>query len=408
MEPLHVLMVDNSVAHRSVMEHSMQETLAAMPGGGAVEVAPDVDAAESRLRLFHPNVVTVNFGMSVARAHGKPFIPWLVHESGVPVVAYGLSSVLRPAAKAAGAEAFFLRPTRENDWSPFCSKLARFLRRLAFPAEKPELLLPEKAAHKSAPLRLYTSEPGSRKSGHAHHQAEERALSARRLADQITRQRSKTPPLAPAATPAAPAPAVNTSLARIPAAKNIELIAIGASTGGTDALSEIITHLSPALPPIVIVQHIPPVFSRLFAERLNGETKLVVQEAKEGDMARPNHVYIAPGDYHMLVAREGGRLILHLTQTPKVHSVRPSVDVLFESVARNIGASALGVILTGMGKDGAAGLLRMRQQGSPTIGQDEASCVVYGMPGAAFEAGAVEHQLPLTDIAPAILRLVGR
>jgi two-component system chemotaxis response regulator CheB len=181
---------------------------------------------------------------------------------------------------------------------------------------------------------------------------------------------------------------------------------MGASTGGTEALSAIITRLEPPLPGIVIVQHIPPMFSRLFSERLNSECKLTVKEAASGDVVMPNHVYIAPGAKHMTISRMGNRYILDCKPGPPVHSVCPSVDVLFDTVADVAGSRALGIILTGIGRDGAAGLLKMRQKGSPTIGQDAATSTVYGMPKSAFEIGAVQQQLPLLSIPQAIYKIV--
>ena len=182
----------------------------------------------------------------------------------------------------------------------------------------------------------------------------------------------------------------------------IDLIAIGASTGGTEALAKVLKELVPPLPPIVIVQHIPPMFSKLFADRLHNECHISVKEAQNGDKLEPNWAYVAPGDKQMKVKNFGGNMQLDVNHGPKVNGHCPSVDVLFDSVADQIGNNALGVILTGMGADGANGLLKMRQQGAATIGQDEASCVVYGMPRAAYEKGAVERQLPLSGIASMI------
>ena len=182
----------------------------------------------------------------------------------------------------------------------------------------------------------------------------------------------------------------------------IDLIAIGASTGGTEALAKVLKELVPPLPPIVIVQHIPPMFSKLFADRLHNECHISVKEAQNGDKLEPNWAYVAPGDKQMKVKNFGGNMQLDVNHGPKVNGHCPSVDVLFDSVADQIGNNALGVILTGMGADGANGLLKMRQQGAATIGQDEASCVVYGMPRAAYEKGAVERQLSLSGIASMI------
>ena len=184
--------------------------------------------------------------------------------------------------------------------------------------------------------------------------------------------------------------------------KTVQLIAIGASTGGTEALSAILKALQPPLPPIVIVQHIPPMFSKLFADRLNNECHISVKEAENGDRLENNWAYVAPGDKQMMVKRLGDMMQLDVNHGPKVNGHCPSVDVLFNSVAERIGDRAMGVILTGMGDDGARGLLKMREAGSVTLGQDEASCVVYGMPRAAYEKGAVVQQLPLSGMASMI------
>ena len=176
------------------------------------------------------------------------------------------------------------------------------------------------------------------------------------------------------------------------------LIAIGASTGGTEALYNVLKHLPPTIPGIAIVQHIPPVFSRMFAERLNNQTKLEVKEAQTGDILEQGKVLIAPGDQHMIVKRAGGRYKVEVFSGEKVNGHCPSVDILFDSVAKEAGNKAVGIILTGMGYDGAKGLLMMKRKGARTIGQDEHSSVVYGMPKVAFEIGAVEKQTALLNI----------
>ena len=188
----------------------------------------------------------------------------------------------------------------------------------------------------------------------------------------------------------------------------INLIAIGSSTGGTEALAAIIPKLKPPLPPIVIVQHIPAGFSKLFADRMNSESELTVKEGEHGEMVLPDTVYIAPGGLHMELTKFADKLHLRCFMGPHVHSCRPAVDVLFKSVANLVGASALGIILTGIGHDGAAGLLEMRQKGSPTLGQDEKTSIVYGMPRAAFECGAVERQVPLEQMALSITTIARR
>ena len=187
-----------------------------------------------------------------------------------------------------------------------------------------------------------------------------------------------------------------------------KIVAIGASTGGTEAIKEVLMRLPATVPGIVVVQHMPPRFTTAFAQRLNDLCAFEVREGEDQDSVYPGRCLIAPGNFHMLLRRSGTRYYVNVKTGPMVHHQRPAVDVLFRSVAKSAGRNAVGVILTGMGSDGADGLLMMRQAGSPTVGQDEASCVVYGMPKVAYEIGAVEKVVPLTDVAGEIMRLVGR
>ncbi len=186
------------------------------------------------------------------------------------------------------------------------------------------------------------------------------------------------------------------------------LIAIGASTGGTEAIYSILSALPPTVPGIVIVQHIPPVFSRMFAERLNNQTALNVKEAESGDYLEPGKVFVAPGDRHMRIKKIGKRFQVECFQGEKVNGHCPSVDVLFESVAKEAASNAIGIILTGMGYDGAKGLLAMRRKGSRTIGQDQASSIVYGMPKVANDIGGVEIQTALGNIPQVLSGMLGK
>lgn len=181
-------------------------------------------------------------------------------------------------------------------------------------------------------------------------------------------------------------------------ADSSRLIAIGASTGGTEAIYNILKNLPKGFPGIVIVQHIPPLFSKMFAERLNNQTQLHCKEAENGDYVEQGKVLIAPGDQHMRVRRFGEKYKVEVFKGEKVNGHCPSVDVLFESIAKEAGNKSIGIILTGMGYDGAKGLLAMRRKGARTIGQDEKSSVVYGMPKVAFNIGAVEKQASLENI----------
>ena len=184
-----------------------------------------------------------------------------------------------------------------------------------------------------------------------------------------------------------------------------KVVAIGASTGGTQALQEIMSALPANSPGIVIVQHMPEHFTRSFANRLNQLSAMTVKEAENNDTVAPGKALIAPGNHHMLLRRSGAMYYVEVKSGPLVSRHRPSVDVLFKSVAKYAGANAVGVILTGMGADGADGLREMRDAGGRTIAQDEASCVVFGMPKEAIARGAAEAVLPLDKIAAAILQM---
>lgn len=181
------------------------------------------------------------------------------------------------------------------------------------------------------------------------------------------------------------------------------IIAIGASTGGVEALQQLLTALPANLPATLITQHMPPGFTASFAKRLDGRCAMSVSEAVDGARVLPGHVYIAPGNVHLELARSGAHYFCRLNDGPRVSGHKPSVDALFNSFAAAAAKNAMGVILTGMGSDGAAGLLKMRQAGARTVGQDEPSCLVYGMPKAAKLMGAVESELPLARIPKEIL-----
>ena len=186
-----------------------------------------------------------------------------------------------------------------------------------------------------------------------------------------------------------------------------KVLAIGASTGGTEAIRAILSALPAQTPGTVIVQHMPEHFTRTFAQRMNECSAMEVREAEGGELLRPGLALIAPGNYHLLVRRSGAQYVAQVKDGPRVHHQRPSVDVLFNSVAKYVGVNAVGVLLTGMGADGAKGLLAMREAGARTIAQDEATCVVYGMPKEAVKLGAAERVLPLNRIPAAILEAFG-
>jgi len=185
-----------------------------------------------------------------------------------------------------------------------------------------------------------------------------------------------------------------------------KIIAIGASTGGTEALKTVLTGMPPNAPGTLVVQHMPANFTTSFAERLNELSAMTIKEAKDGDSLVNGVALIAPGNYHMLLKRSGARYYVQVKKGPLVHHQRPAVDVLFHSVAAYAGGNAVGVILTGMGSDGALGLLKMKEAGARTMAQDEKSCIVFGMPKEAIKLGAAEKVLPLANIAQAALNMI--
>jgi two-component system chemotaxis response regulator CheB len=187
-----------------------------------------------------------------------------------------------------------------------------------------------------------------------------------------------------------------------------KVIAIGASTGGTEAIRQVVTRFPASAPGVVIVQHMPPGFTKMFAERLNEQSEMTVKEAVTGDRAMQGSVLIAPGDYHMKVVRSGGMYRVDCKQSEKVNGHRPSVEVLFDSVAKHVGSNAVAAILTGMGGDGGKAMVQIRKAGGRTLAQDEDTSVVFGMPKVAYEVGGAERLVPIHNIAQTILNLLVR
>ncbi|HZP13880.1 MAG TPA: chemotaxis response regulator protein-glutamate methylesterase [Nevskiaceae bacterium] len=340
--PIRVLVVDDS----ALMRQLLTECLSADPQIQVVGSAPDPFIARDKIKQLRPDVVTLDVEMP--RMDGLTFLENLMRLHPMPVVM--VSSLTAAGAEATlhalelGAVDFVTKPSLDVQSGVL--------------AYADELKQKVKAAAK----------------------ARVRGSSQAR----------------PAAALAKPAHMLRTT---------DRLIAIGASTGGTEAIKEVLIRMPADSPAIVITQHIPPAFSGPFARRMNENSAMSVCEAEDGQKIVPGHVYIAPGGRHLEVARDGIRWRCKLTDAEPVNRHKPSVDVLFVSVARNVGRNAVGVVLTGMGDDGARGLLEMKNAGAPTIVQDEATSVVWGMPGAAFKLGAADHVKALPDIADLALTL---
>jgi two-component system chemotaxis response regulator CheB len=361
---IRVLVVDDSALARQILS----EILNADPEIEVVGVAGDAHIARDKIKALSPDVLTLDVEMP--KMDGLTFLHNLMRLRPMPVVM--VSSLTDRGAEvtldalAMGAVDFLAKPKID---------IAATLRDYG-----EELVTKVKAASK----------------------ATVRALDAHRAA--ATRPRDPNANTLPGTTTVTVAAADTTRSTRVIRTTD-RIVAIGASTGGTEAIKAVLMGMPPDCPGIVVAQHIPKAFSTSFARRLNDTCPITVDEAQDGQQILAGHAYIAPGDRHLMVVRDGARYVCRLDDGEPVNRHKPSVDVLFHSVARNAGRNAVGVILTGMGRDGARGLKDMRNCGSHTVAQDEATSVVWGMPGEAVTLHAVDHVLAIADIA-AHIRMV--
>ncbi len=337
--PVRVLIVDDSALMRQLISNLLSED-------SEIEVvgtAPDPYVARERIKALNPDVVTLDVEMP--HMDGVTFLRKIMALRPMPVVM--ISTLTQAGAEVtlealeAGAVDFIAKPV--NDVASALNELAG------------ELQAKVKAAART----------------------------------RVRARRSGPPAVLP------PRPLLNRATGKI--------VLVGASTGGVEALKELLLRLPADCPPILVTQHMPARFTPAFARRLDQQCPMRVSEAAHHEPIEAGHVYIAPGSHHLELARSGSQFACALNEGPTVSGHRPSVDVLFRSAARVAGTISIGVILTGMGKDGAEGLLELRQAGAATLGQDEASSLIYGMPRVAFERGAVMQQYPLADMADAIV-----
>ena len=343
MEKLKVLIVDDSAIVRKIFS----EVLSREPDLEVVGTAPDPYVARDKIVQTRPDVITLDVEMP--RMDGLTFLKKIMHYHPLPVII--VSSLTPRGGKMAmqalelGAVEVLAKPGSAFSVGDLGVELAEKIRAAAhvrFDARKFQEATPDQAPPKVTPLAQTTD----------------------------------------------------------------KIIAIGASTGGTEAIKEVLIRLPQNTPGMVIVQHMPPKFTTAFAERLNQQCAVEVKEAQDGDAVVTGRALLAPGNYHMLLRRSGARYYVQVKSGPPVHHQRPSVDVLFNSAALTAGANVIGVILTGMGADGADGLLAMKERGAYNIAQDEASCVVFGMPREAIKRGAAHKVLPLTRIPEEIRRVL--
>jgi two-component system chemotaxis response regulator CheB len=360
---IRVLIVDDSAIVRKILS----ETLAAEPDIEVVATAPDPIVALEKIKRLKPDVLTLDIEMP--RMDGLTFLKLLMKSDPLPVIL--ISSLAQSSCEAAleglrlGAVDVLAKPNGPYSVGELRASLVARIHAAA------RAKLPSKRAQRNAAAEFAQKNEDAAASCALH------------------RPRAAT----------APSPQVFPPGGH----RHDGLVAIGASTGGVEAITTVLTALPEDAPPILIAQHIPAVFSRAFADRLNRLCRVEVREARDGDAVKPGLALVAPGGFHMLLSRSGGEYRVTVKDGPLVCYQRPSVDVLFASVAEIAGSRALGVILTGMGHDGAQGLKSMKQHGARTLAQDEESCVVFGMPKEAIRAGAVDQVLPLERIAGAIL-----
>ncbi len=368
-----VLIVDDSAVVRKVLT----DGLAAFPDIEVVGTAIDPYVARDKILSLQPDVLTLDIEMP--RMDGLSFLKLLMKHRPMPVIV--ISSLTSSGSTHAlealqyGAVDVVAKPSGSYSAQADCGELASKI----------------KAAFQARVRRTPASfEPATR-------------------------------PVPPAATPAPPLsapgvrPITSPVLGSAALVRNVkrpgrqysskQIILMGASTGGTEALKKVLTELSPDLPGICIVQHIPAHFSRAFAERLNGLCPYEVREARQGDRVQPGLALIAPGGFHMVLRRSNNVYMVELNEGPPLHHQRPAVDVLFDSAVKaGAGPHALALVLTGMGADGAAGLLKLKEAGAATVAQDEASCVVFGMPREAIRLGGAQKVLSLDQMSSYIER----
>ena len=347
---IRVLVIDDSASMRGLLT----EMINSAPDVEVVGVAPDAVIAREMIKALNPDVLTLDVHMP--KMDGLEFLDRLMRLRPMPVVMVssftGAGSETTLKALELGAVDFIGKPRADS------------AKRIEEYAEE---LIEKIRAAKGARLRRHVAPTHG----------------------------ANLPSKAPMTKP-------SLAIARLGAGGKI--IFLGASTGGTEAIKDFLLAIPADCPPILVVQHMPESFTASFARRLDGLCAPRVIEAQGGEKVEPGTVYIAPGHSHLQIRRTAAGYVTELLSTPPVNRHRPSVDVLFDSAATLVGRQAFGVILTGMGKDGAQGLLRMRQAGARTFGQSEASCVVYGMPREAFLIGAVEEQWSLEEIGKRVLQ----
>ena len=360
MKPIRVLIIDDSALIRKVLTRVFESS----PDIEVVGTAEDPIHAREQIKKLSPDVLTLDVEMP--RMDGLTFLSNLMRLRPMPVVM--ISTLTEKGAEVTlralelGAVDFIAKPKLDasNGLNSYADDIITKVKAASVSQVKP--LNNHRNSGKSAPAGIRTQPTKSV------------------IASNVPSRRTST---------------------------TDKLIALGASTGGTEAIKEVVRNLPATTPAIVISQHLPLAFSESFARHVDLASDMTACIASDGQPINSGTVYIAPGDQHLMVAKSGNHYVCRLNDGPKVNRHKPAVDVMFQSVAKNVGSNAIGILLTGMGADGAKGMKEMHEVGSSTIIQDENTSVVWGMPGEAFKLGCTDHVVPLNRVAETLLGLIG-
>ena len=407
MDKIKLLIVDDSILFREVLARYIgNDDMIKVVGK-----AGNAYAARDMILKYEPDVMTIDLG--IPKMDGVEFLKNLLPQYYIPSIAISTSEARRSECKTAGAVDFLKKPpsTKSNsEMEQFATQLCGAIRR-AYKSTHPNSSI-DTSVKTSAFVKPSTPPPSQSPMTTASKLNNSNNIAkAAAMAEKIVSETRSTIVSNPRTPLTAKAPEIQDSSTSTAAAaarhakfkRSETIIALGASTGGTEALEAVIKHFPENTPPVIIVQHMPAGFTKLYADRLNRSCMMEVKEAQDGDRLRSGLIIVGAGEHHLRLCKDARGWYISSKQGEKVSGHCPSVDVMFTSVAEVAGPQAIGAILTGMGHDGADGLLKMRQRGAFTIGQDKETSVVYGMPMEAYKLGAVEVQAPLYKIADIIL-----
>lgn len=401
MERIKLLVVDDSILFREVLSRYIQQD-------DLIEIigkAGDAYSARDLIEQYDPDVMTLDLEMP--RMDGVNFLQKLLPQYYIPTIVVSSSNARRNDCKNAGAVEFLAKPAARtnDDMAIFAAELCKAIRR-AYKSNHPN----SKIDINNIPIKTTQVKPAAQVSPAAASNVPKNIRNIAELAAQaektVSQRAQSNSPMQNQVNSAAPVNPAPPTGKHAKVKRSEAIIALGASTGGTEALEQVIRTFPANTPPVIIVQHMPAGFTKLYAERLNRSCKMEVKEAVDGERLRHGLIVVGAGEHHLRLCKDVRGWYISSKPGEKVSGHCPSVDVMFNSVAEVAGPLAIGAILTGMGRDGADGLLRMRQAGAFTVGQDKETCVVYGMPMEAFNCGAVEVQAPLYKIAEIILNQI--